>query len=68
VGWSDHWAFWQGGTPAVMLTDTAPFRNPHYHHLTDTPATLSYDVLAALAQALPAVVIDLAGGAAPAGR
>ena len=36
VGWSDHWSFWQVGVPAVMLTDTAPFRNPHYHERTDT--------------------------------
>lgn len=31
VGWSDHWSFWQQRFPAVMLTDTAPFRYPHYH-------------------------------------
>ena len=31
VGWSDHWAFWQEGYPAVMVTDTAPFRYPYYH-------------------------------------
>ena len=28
VGWSDHWAFWQAGYPAMMVTDTAPFRYP----------------------------------------
>ena len=28
---SDHAAFWDEGYPAVMLTDTANFRNPHYH-------------------------------------
>ena len=32
IGWSDHWAFWQEGYPAVMLTDTAPYRYPHYHN------------------------------------
>jgi hypothetical protein len=33
VGWSDHWSFWQEGYPAIMITDTAPFRNPNYHSL-----------------------------------
>ena len=28
IGWSDHWSFWQVGYPAVMVTDTAPFRYP----------------------------------------
>jgi len=28
IDWSDHWAFEQAGFPAVMLTDTAPFRYP----------------------------------------
>jgi Zn-dependent M28 family amino/carboxypeptidase len=46
VGWSDHWSFWQEGYPAVMITDTAPYRYPHYHQATDTPDKLSYDALA----------------------
>ena len=33
---SDHASFWDAGYPAVMLTDTANFRNPHYHRETDT--------------------------------
>ncbi len=37
---SDHAAFWCHGYPAVMLTDTANFRNPHYHQPTDTLDTL----------------------------
>ena len=37
VFWSDHASFWREGIPAVMITDTAPFRNPHYHGRTDTP-------------------------------
>jgi hypothetical protein len=43
VGWSDHWSFWQVGYPGVMVTDTAPFRNPNYHELSDKPETLDYD-------------------------
>src|SRR5437763_6383409 len=30
VGWSDHWSFWKHGYKAIMVTDTAPFRYPHY--------------------------------------
>ena len=36
VGWSDHWSFWEAGFPAVMITDTASYRYPHYHLPTDT--------------------------------
>ncbi len=61
VGYSDHWSFWQAGYPAVMVTDTALFRNPHYHRGTDRPATLDYGRLAATVQALHAVVRALAG-------
>jgi hypothetical protein len=60
VGWSDHWAFWEIGVPAVMLTDTAPFRNPNYHRHSDRVETLDYDSLAALGAALPGVVTKLA--------
>ena len=31
IHWSDHWSFWQEGYTAVMVTDTALFRYPHYH-------------------------------------
>lgn len=37
---SDHAAFWASGMGAVLVTDTANFRNPHYHQPTDTPETL----------------------------
>jgi Zn-dependent M28 family amino/carboxypeptidase len=46
VGWSDHWSFWQQGYRALLLTDTAPYRYPHYHALTDTPDQLDYVRLA----------------------
>ena len=60
LGWSDHWAFWQEGYPAVMITDTAPFRYPHYHEATDTPAQLDYERLGRVVDGLTAVVRDLA--------
>jgi Zn-dependent M28 family amino/carboxypeptidase len=37
---SDHAPFWQQGLGAVMVTDTANFRNPHYHQQSDTPDTI----------------------------
>src|SRR5688572_8947014 len=46
IGWSDHWSFWQENYPAVMITDTAPFRYPHYHQGSDTPDKLNYDSFA----------------------
>ena len=43
VGFSDHWSFWQVGYAAIMVTDTAMFRYPHYHTAADTPDKLDYD-------------------------
>jgi Zn-dependent M28 family amino/carboxypeptidase len=60
VGWSDHWAFWQAGYPAVMVTDTALFRYPHYHTAADTPNKIDYDRLARVVIGLEHVVADLA--------
>lgn len=42
---SDHSPFWDAGFAALMITDTAFLRNPHYHLPTDTPDTLDYDFL-----------------------
>jgi Zn-dependent M28 family amino/carboxypeptidase len=49
---SDHVPFWRVGLPALMWTDTAEFRNPHYHRPTDTPDTLDYDFLAGVTRLL----------------
>jgi Zn-dependent M28 family amino/carboxypeptidase len=46
VGWSDHWSFWQHGYRALLLTDTAFYRYPHYHTMRDTPEQLDYVRLA----------------------
>ncbi len=45
-GFSDHWAFWKQGYPALMVTDTAYCRYSHYHRATDTPDKIQYDRLA----------------------
>ena len=39
---SDNWAFWQHGFRALMVTDTAYYRNPHYHLSHDIWSTLDY--------------------------
>ena len=61
VSWSDQWAFWQEGYPGVMVTDTAPYRYPHYHEKTDTPDRLDYGSMARVVAGLARVVEDLAG-------
>jgi len=62
VGWSDHWSFWKEGYPALMVTDTAPFRYPHYHSMQDTPAKVDYDRLARVVAGLESVIAELANG------
>jgi len=56
VGWSDHWSFWQAGFPAIMITDTAMYRNPHYHLASDTPETLDYERFARVVLGVERVV------------
>ena len=43
VDFSDHRNYWKFNFPAVMVTDTAFFRNPNYHSPSDTPNTLDYE-------------------------
>lgn len=59
---SDHVNFWSAGLPAIQVTNTANFRNPHYHRPTDVPDTLDYDTLARIAAASALFIEDLAGG------
>ncbi|WP_286186723.1 M20/M25/M40 family metallo-hydrolase [Geitlerinema sp. P-1104] len=56
---SDHAPFWLVGAPAVMVTDTANFRNPHYHRPSDTPETLDRPFLEGSAQAVVDVLHHL---------
>jgi hypothetical protein len=61
VAWSDQWSFWQCGYPAaIMVTDTAPFRYPHYHEATDTPDKLEYDRFALVVSGLEKTIAELA--------
>lgn len=49
---SDHSSFWRHGYRAVMITDTAFQRNPHYHLPSDSAETLNYDFLAEVVRGL----------------
>ena len=60
IDWSDQWSFWKQGYPALMVTDTAPFRYPHYHMGTDTPEKINYDCLSRVVTGLAAVVWETA--------
>jgi Zn-dependent M28 family amino/carboxypeptidase len=60
IHWSDHWSFWQEGYAAVMVTDTALFRYPHYHASTDLPDRIDYERLARVVEGLVKVTVDLA--------
>ena len=57
---SDQASFWKYGYPGVMITDTAFFRNPHYHRQSDTPETLDYERLEKAAVGMEEVVKRLA--------
>ncbi|MEJ5227242.1 M28 family peptidase [Thermodesulfovibrio sp.] len=54
---SDHAPFWDAGFQAVMLTDTAMFRNPYYHTSQDTPEKLNFSFMTDVAKALLAAVL-----------
>lgn len=49
---SDHASFWDQGFKAVMVTDTAFFRNPHYHLPSDTMDKLDFEFMAELVESL----------------
>ena len=65
VDWSDHWSFWKEDYPALMVTDTAPFRYPHYHAATDTIDKVDYERLARVTSGLFKMLRELAAGEKP---
>lgn len=54
---SDHAPFWHAKIPALMWTDTAEFRNKHYHSPWDTPDTLNYAFMKQVAQLLVSTIL-----------
>jgi len=59
VSWSDHWSFRRHGYPAIMITDTAFYRYPHYHLPSDTPERLDYERMARLTLGLAALFREM---------
>ncbi len=57
---SDHSPFWDAGFPALLVTDTSFFRNPHYHTESDRIETLNLDFLARVTEAAAGTVLELA--------
>jgi Zn-dependent M28 family amino/carboxypeptidase len=49
---SDHASFWDKGYKAVMVTDSAFFRNPYYHTSADTMDKLDLDFMAEVVESL----------------
>ena len=63
VAWSDQISFWREAYAAVMVTDTAFYRYPHYHSALDTPEKLQYPQMALVVNGLAKTAAALAGGA-----
>jgi len=59
VAWSDHWSFWQQSYPAIMITDTAPYRYPYYHSPEDTADRVCYDHLTRVVSGLQTTIAEL---------
>jgi Zn-dependent M28 family amino/carboxypeptidase len=58
IDFSDNRNFWKFGYPAVMITDTAFYRNPHYHLPTDTIDTLDFEKMADVVSAVVQTLLD----------
>lgn len=49
---SDHAPFWDLGYPAILVTDTAELRNPHYHQPSDRLETIDLNFLTSVCAGL----------------
>jgi Zn-dependent M28 family amino/carboxypeptidase len=56
---SDHSAFWKEGFKAVMVTDTALFRNENYHRETDTMDTINFEMMTDVVESLRAALVEI---------
>jgi Zn-dependent M28 family amino/carboxypeptidase len=61
IDFSDHWSFGKFGYEALMVTDTAFYRNPHYHAPTDLPDTLDYARMSKVVEGLTAAIEEWGG-------
>ena len=60
VSLSDHRSLWQQDYTAMMVTDTAPFRYPFYHHAQDTPDKINMKVYKEAVLGLTATIAAMA--------
>lgn len=60
IAFSDHLNYWRKSYPAVMITDTAMYRNPNYHSPTDTADTLDYERMAQVVDGVKEAIVRLA--------
>ncbi len=60
IDFSDHRSFWEFGYNALMVTDTAFYRNPHYHNIGDFPETLDYESMSKVVLGLKSAIEELA--------
>jgi hypothetical protein len=60
VALSDHRSFWELDFPAVMVTNTAFYRNERYHTARDRPDTLDYARMAEVVEGLHCAVQSVA--------
>jgi Zn-dependent M28 family amino/carboxypeptidase len=61
IDFSDHWSFGKFGYKAFMVTDTAFYRNPHYHGPTDLPDTLDYTRMSKVVEGLTTAIREWGG-------
>ena len=61
IDFSDHWSFNKFGYNALMVTDTAFYRNPNYHAPTDLPETLDYERMDKVVKGLVAAIVGTRG-------
>ena len=59
ISWSDHWSFWQHGYPAIMITDTAPYRYSAYHTSEDTPEKVGYEKMVYVVKGIEKMIHEL---------
>ena len=61
IDFSDHLNYWKNGYSAVMITDTAFYRNPNYHKKTDTIETLDFEKMAEVIRGVYWAILNLSG-------
>ncbi len=59
VDFSDHRNYWHFGYQAVMITDTAFYRNPNYHEISDTPDTLDFEKMSEVVKGITWALINM---------